>query len=217
MITVDRHEVKNHEKAIEEGLGHRNYEVDDLPAGDFVIEGARGKALIERKEWTDFVGSYRSGALFNQLRRCLEQEHDVFVLIEGSKNDAIKYSGARELELRRMQTSLYFKTPVGVIETNSFIETLKVVCDGDDWLGQDPEETYHSVRPTEKIPPEDRPRFIVEGLPGIGPKNAERLLRYFGSANAVLTASESELREAEGIGPKRAERIIEALHRKHDG
>lgn len=211
MITVDIHEVTNHEEQVEEGLGHRGYDVDELPAGDFAIEGQRGKALIERKEWTDFVGAYRSGALFNQLNRCLEQEHDVYVLLEGSRRDAIEYSGARELELRRMETSLHFKSPVFVIETNSFEDTLKKVCDADDWLGQDPNDRKHNVRPAEKVPAEDRPRYIVEGLPKIGPTNAQRLLDAFGTPIAVFTASEDELREVDGIGPKRAERIKEAL------
>jgi Fanconi anemia group M protein len=215
MITVDMHEYSNHEKAVEEELGHRETEVIELPAGDFAVEGQRGKALIERKEWTDFVGAYRSGTLFNQLHRCLEQPHDTYVLIEGSKKDPIEYSGARRLELRRMWSSLHFKSPVQVIETNSFRQTLKAVADADDWLGQEPDETKHSVRPAEKIPSEDRPRFIVEGLPKIGATNAERLLTYFGSAYAVMTASVEELQEVDGIGPKRAESIVEAVNRKH--
>jgi len=216
MITVDRHEVVNHEKAVEEGLGHRGYDVDDLPAGDFAIEGVRGEVLIERKEWSDFVSSYRSGTLFNQIGRCQEQIHDVHVLIEGSRRSAAEYTNASELEMRRMKTSLYFKTDVHVIETDSFVETLKVICDADDWLGQDPSESYHSVRPTEKVPAEDRPRYIVEGLPGIGPKNAERLLSHFSSAQRVLTATAEELQAVDGIGPRKSERIVEAMNRNHD-
>lgn len=217
MITVDKHEVTNHKEAIDEYLGNPGYEVDELPAGDFAIEGVRGKVLIERKKWTDFVSAYRSGTLFNQLRRCMEQDHDVHVLIEGSKQDAIEYAGARELEIRRMVTSLHFKSPVGVVETESLRKTLQVVVDCDDWLGQDPEEATHSVRPTEKVPPEDRPRYIVEGLPGIGPKNADRLLDHFGTPKAVITASSEELQEVEGIGPKRADKITASVRRSYDG
>lgn len=216
MITIDIHEDTNHGELIEEVLGHRNPEIAELPAGDFVIEGQRGKVLIERKEWTDFVGSYRSGALFNQLHRCLEQEHDVYVLLEGSKRNPIEYSGARELELRRMTTSLHFKSPVQVIETDSIRETLKFVADADDWLTKEPDDSEHSVRPAEKVPAEDRPRFLVEGLPKIGPTNAQRLLDYFGTALDVFTAPESELRKVEGIGPKRAESIKDALKREDE-
>jgi len=215
MITVDIHEVTNHKDEIERRLEQSKWQRDELPAGDFEIAGVRGKVLIERKEWTDFVTSYRTGNLFNQLSRCLEQEHDVNVIIEGSKRDAKEYAGARDLELRRMITSLYFKSPVGVVETNTFEHTLQVLADGDDWLGQDPEDTTHSVRPTEKVPEEDRPRYIVEGLPKIGPTNAERLLSHFKTPYAVFHASEQELQEVEGIGPKRAERIIEALNNDH--
>jgi Fanconi anemia group M protein len=55
--------------------------------------------------------------------------------------------------------------------------------------------------------------FIVESLPNIGSKYAERLLEAFGSVEGVMNASEKELRSVEGIGAKRASeirRVIEA-------
>lgn len=215
MITVDTHEVTNHEQIVEEVL--EDPEVDELPAGDFVIEGARGKAIIERKEWSDFVGSYQSGTLFNQLNRCLEQEHDAYLVVEGNRGDAIKNTGISNYQARRMLTSVYVKTEVQVFMTNSVRETLEVVSDFNDWIGQDPSERTHSVRPAEKVPEEDRPRYIVEGLPGIGPKNAQRLLDEFGSAKAVITAEPSQLQQVEGIGPKRAEKIVRGVEREDGG
>lgn len=200
MIVVDSREPESN-----------GWPTEELSCGDFVIEGQRGKILIERKEWTDFVGAYRSGTLFNQLGRCLEQEHDVFLVLEGDRKNAYNYANAREKELRRVLTSLYVKFPIKIIETDSLEHTLKIVSDFDDWLGQDPDETYHSIRPTEKVPPGDRPRYMVEGLPNVGPKLAERLLDHFGTPIDVFSASAEELREVEGIGLKKSERIVEAL------
>lgn len=58
--------------------------------------------------------------------------------------------------------------------------------------------------------PELRARLALHLVPGIGPKTSEALLRRFGSAAAVLSASFSALREVSGVGAALAERISEA-------
>ncbi len=45
---------------------------------------------------------------------------------------------------------------------------------------------------------------MFQGLPGIGPTRARRLVDSFGSVEAVLTANRDELRAVEGIGPTSA-------------
>ena len=55
-------------------------------------------------------------------------------------------------------------------------------------------------------------RYIVEGLPSIGPKAAHNLLKHFKTVSAVFTASEKELCEVPGIGQKTASRIHELLN-----
>lgn len=53
--------------------------------------------------------------------------------------------------------------------------------------------------------------YLLEGLPGVGHATAIALLKNFGSAHAVFTASVVELCATDGIGKKTAERIVEAL------
>ena len=52
-----------------------------------------------------------------------------------------------------------------------------------------------------------RQQFILQGLPGIGPKKASRLLNRFGSVEAVITASSIELQSVKGISQGIADRI----------
>jgi len=62
--------------------------------------------------------------------------------------------------------------------------------------------------------PKDRKlqaQFLLEGLPGVGPGAAQKLIRHFGSAHRVLGAPVEELREVAGIGPKTAAAIREVL------
>jgi DNA excision repair protein ERCC-4 len=49
--------------------------------------------------------------------------------------------------------------------------------------------------------------FILQGLPGVGPERAGRLLDTFGSVEAVISASSSELQSVYGIGKTVADRI----------
>jgi ERCC4-type nuclease len=53
--------------------------------------------------------------------------------------------------------------------------------------------------------------YILQGLPGIGPRRARALLDQFGSVVAVVTADASALAEIAGIGDAVARSIHEAL------
>jgi ERCC4-type nuclease len=53
-----------------------------------------------------------------------------------------------------------------------------------------------------------RQLFILQGLPGIGPKLAGCLLDHFGSIQGVLNASMESLSSVDGIGEKTARNII---------
>ena len=62
----------------------------------------------------------------------------------------------------------------------------------------------HGYRPKSK---RKRQLFILQGLPGIGPERAERLLAWFGSVEAAMSASSDELQTVEGIGKSIADKI----------
>ncbi len=49
--------------------------------------------------------------------------------------------------------------------------------------------------------------FILQGLPGIGPERADRLLDRFGSVETAISASSSELQSVDGIGRSIADKI----------
>jgi Fanconi anemia group M protein len=53
--------------------------------------------------------------------------------------------------------------------------------------------------------------FLLQGLPGVGPALAHRLLGHFGSIGRILSADASALAEVRGIGAKKAARIRELV------
>ncbi len=57
----------------------------------------------------------------------------------------------------------------------------------------------------------DTRKFILEGLPSISGRLAERLLEHFGSVREVFMADEKELQEVKGIGPSTAEKIVSVI------
>jgi ERCC4-type nuclease len=48
---------------------------------------------------------------------------------------------------------------------------------------------------------------MLQGLSGVGPSLAQRLLITFGSVERVVTANEESLKQVRGIGLKNAARI----------
>ena len=56
-----------------------------------------------------------------------------------------------------------------------------------------------------------RKLYLLQGLPGIGPALASRLLLQFGSIERVVTANEDTLTEVRGVGRKKAARIRELV------
>lgn len=56
-----------------------------------------------------------------------------------------------------------------------------------------------------------RKLYVLQGLPGVGPALASRLLIEFGSVERVLTADEAALACVRGVGRKKAARIRELV------
>ena len=56
-----------------------------------------------------------------------------------------------------------------------------------------------------------RKLYVLQGLPGIGPELASRLLFQFGSIERVVAADEDMLIQVRGVGRKRAARIRELV------
>jgi ERCC4-type nuclease len=53
--------------------------------------------------------------------------------------------------------------------------------------------------------------FLLQGLPGVGPALAHRLLHHFGSIERVVTVDAATLAEVRGIGARKAARIRELV------
>lgn len=176
--------------------------VKKLSIGDYLINK---HIAVERKTTKDFVISIIDGRLFSQAAR-LKRHTDVqFMIIEGTdlfhtgyEIDPQAIKGALVSLSVSWQIPLIFsKSPCGTAE----ILTLAGRQDGKFYeqmlkrLGRKPRRIQ-----TQKL-------YFLQGLPGIGPGIAKRMLEYFGSIEKVINANEYELSCIRGIGKKKASSI----------
>ena len=73
---------------------------------------------------------------------------------------------------------------------------------------------------SENVPENTAPGDLLHTLrlalvPGVGPRTRRTLLERFGSAEAVLAAPPSDLREVPGVGPKLSRKIVAAREEIH--
>ena len=201
-IIVDDRECKS--KVILSLLENENMNISvrRLPVGDYQISN---RVVVERKTIRDFGKSVVDGRLFKQMIRLANSTYQGVMILEGTIADTV--------DLKMTTASMQ-----GALITVSLILGIPVL------RSRDPSETasliVYAGRQLNSItrggiqrygyrPKGSRKRqlYILQGLPGIGPKKAGRLLDRFGSVEAAVTASSTELQSVEGVGKSIAERI----------
>ena len=177
-----------------------------LALGDYLVNG---RFLFERKTFQDFALSIVDGRLFRQARRLANCRWRPVVFLEGTALDLESIHVTWEaLQGGLIATSLIFGIPV--LRSRTPAETARLL------IYSAMQEARHATGLTKR--PGYRPhskaarqRYILQGLPGIGPIRASQLLERFGGVEAVMTAGAPELAEVAGIGLRTAELIRETV------
>lgn len=178
-----------------------------ISPGDYVV--SEGFA-VERKTFQDLVQSIYKKRLFEQIERlhqayprcCLIVEGDIGYGLATLYNPFI-FWGALAKAIIEWSIPIVFT--INEDQTAQFIFSLAKKL-------QEEEKERVEVRYKPKFYTRtDQQRFAVQGLPGIGPKLADKLLQRFGSVRRVFTATKDELLGVEGFGEKRIEEIIQFL------
>lgn len=201
-ITADDRECKS--KVIMSLLEMENVDIRirRLPVGDYQI-GRR--VIVERKTLKDFAISIVDGRLFKQMIRLTNSTSKGVLILEGTAADTVDLKITREsMQGALITVSLILGIPV--LRSKNPSETAKLIV----YIGHQLESMTrggmqrHGYRPKGN---RKRQMFILQGLPGIGPEKAGRLLDRFGSVEATISASSDELQTVEGIGKSIADRI----------
>lgn len=177
-----------------------------MTTGDYRVSQ---RIVVERKSATDFAASLRDGRLFEQLGRLAQHETGV-VLVEGDPFSArtglspASLAGALAAALADHRVSI-----VSVPDAQASADLLTSLARRE--LRDGHAGPYRSERPA--FHPEGQLLYLVQGLPGIGPVLARRLLEHFGSVAELAAASPEGLQEVDGVGPETAGAIHEIFRR----
>jgi DNA excision repair protein ERCC-4 len=178
-----------------------------LDVGDYVA----GEYVVERKTVRDFLSSLYGGRLFEQAQRISQTYSNYLLVVEGDVQETLSdLKNPRVFWGTLLALGLNFNFKVFfTLDREQTTDFLYV-------LVQTAHRKAGAIRPILVKKPrmatvKDRQLSILESLPTIGPKLAERLLESYGSVRRVFAASPTELGVKGGIGRARAKRIQEVL------
>lgn len=206
-ITIDTRESGS---ALAQFLVMRGLRVrtEPLPTGDYAVSD---RVLVERKSVKDLAASVRDGRLWDQLPR-LARAGTGILLVEGDP-----FSGEAGLTRAAM---------AGALAKASRMQGVSVVVVGSaeaaaDYVmalvRQERASGREGAARLERGPPhpDAQLRFVLEGIPGVGPVMARQLLERFGSLAGIFEAGEDALEATPGVGPVTARTIRDVIHRAY--
>ncbi|MEK6970375.1 MAG: ERCC4 domain-containing protein [archaeon] len=183
-----------------------NVQAKVLEVGDFVVGP---DVVIERKTIEDFLQSLIDGRLMGQLLNMSQAYARPLMLLEGNPADLFTLRNVHENAIIGMMSTIAVTYRIPILFTKDAKESAKYVyaIAKKEQSGKTSEIRLRMGR--KGLALHEQQRFLIEGLPNIGPGAAIELLRHFGSVQRIMNAEGKELQTVANIGPKK----IEALHR----
>ena len=187
--------------ALARECGDFDIEMERLAIGDYYVDDG---VVIERKTYADFATSLADGRLFPQAAALARSPHRPIVLLEGPKPRHMPDVHPHALKGAIVSLAVMWRLPV--IHARDPEDSLRILR----FLAQQLARTDSGVLQRYDRKPKrltSRKLYMLQGLPGVGPALANRLLLHFGSVEHVITADRSLLVQVRGIGPRKAQRI----------
>lgn len=182
-----------------------------ISPGDYVV--GEGFA-VERKTFRDFVGSIFKKRLFEQLNRLRQAYARCCLVVEGDVGYGLT-SLTNPLVFWGALAHITASWNIPVVFTINEEQTAQFLLSLAKKLQTMKEVTVEAIYKPKRYSLADQQRFAVQGLPTVGPKSADKLLRKFGSVRRVFMAKEYELKRVEGFGEKRTREINHFLDSKY--
>ena len=181
-------------------------EIRRLEVGDYLVDG---RLLFERKTLIDLAQSIKQGRLFDQALRLAQSPVRSALILEGTTAD-LRASGMRweAVQGALVTVSLFIGLPL--LRARSPKETVRTM----EFAALQSRAIATGALPRRGRRPKGKSAlqgYILQGLPGVGPERAHRLLDRFGSVRAVLTADREALASVSGIGARTAGKIVWAV------
>ena len=208
IVVDDREKAGGKVLAALAGRDDATVDIARLEVGDYHIEH---RVVVERKTAADFAASLIDGRLFHQAAALASAPERGVLVLEGCDEDW-RDTGVRREALQGALITIGVFYGVAVLRSDGPEETARLLV----YLARQARRSAQGGLPRPGYRPKGRRArqlFLLQGLPGVGPERAARLLERFGSVQAIMTASAADLATVDGIGEKtaaRMRRIIEA-------
>jgi ERCC4-type nuclease len=204
-LTVDHSEHHASLLGLLHDSGLFSIEMDRLTTGDYLIDDT---ILIERKTQADFVASLVDGRLFPQVARLAHSRYRSVLLIEGPVRPGTPAVHRHSVEGALVSIAAMWRLPVlHAGDPDESCRLLRFRAHQGSHTDEIPLPRYD--RKPKRVA--TRRLFVLQGLPGVGPALARRLLAQLGSVERVMTADTTALQTVRGVGRKKADRIRELL------
>jgi ERCC4-type nuclease len=173
-----------------------------LSMGDYRLDDA---ILFERKTLNDFAASVVDGRLFRQAVRLAGSKFRCALILEGTK-ESLTRSGFRRESMQGALIAVSLVLGIPVLRSRDCCETARLMVYAARQVRAAARGAHYRAgyRPKGKW---KRQLYILQGLPGVGPERAARLLDRFGCVEAVVGAGSEALQSVEGIGKHTADKI----------
>ncbi len=207
MIVVDSNEAAESQKLVESLRKITEVAIRPLDAGDYLITGQSGQALIERKRVFDFLNSLK-GRLWDQLSLLRTFEGEKILILEGYLG-LYRKSKWNETSVLALIDRIVMEWGIPIIPTPDTRATLTYLAWKHKKLGEEKELKEYPLRVSGKeMSAEEQALYTLEGL--CGHKTAKTLLTHFGTLGKVieffnnnpLTIIESRLKDVK-VGGRR--------------
>ena len=207
-VTVDDREAGSGTVEALRDLAEVDLIVERLPLGDYAWDD---RLLFERKTLIDLAASLKDGRLLRQASRLAAAPMRSVLILEGTARD-LAASGMRREAIQGALVTITVVLGIPLLRAKDPAESARLMRYTARQCRALRDVSTRSAHPRHF--PAKRPKgkrktqlHILQGLPGIGPKRAHRLLERFGSVEAALTATDEELASVSGLGPHTADVI----------
>jgi Fanconi anemia group M protein len=172
-------------------------QLERLTVGDYSIDD---RVVVERKTYADFATSLVDGRLFPQAAALARCPHRPVILLEGPTPPRLPNVHPHALKGAVISLAVMWRLPV--LYARDPADSLRVLRD----LAHQANLAGGFLKRYDRKPKRVAAwkLYMLQGLPGVGPELAHRLLQHFGSIERVITAPEDALMQVRGVGPKKA-------------
>jgi Fanconi anemia group M protein len=213
-IVADQREL---DSAIARDLSKReaiDVRLETLDVGDYVCSD---RVVVERKSVSDFLDTLVGGerSMFEQAGEMASHYARPVVVVEG-EGDLYEERNVHPNAIRGALASLAIDFDASVLRTDGEDDTadmLAVLAEREQ-DESDREVSVHGEKSTKTLP--EQQEYVVASIAEVGPVTARSLLSEFRTVEAVMTATEADLMEADGVGKVTAQRMREIIGSEYE-